>query len=448
VLAVLMVPILNSLFSEAFGHEFAMDVELWAGAVLPVVLAAGVLWGGVLDIDVVVRRATTYLLLTAMAALSYVGVVWLFSTFVEDGSRTGSVVATGVIAVSVVPLHAWAERVVARRIFGNRDDPYAVVAAVGSRLEHAPTGDQALQSVVDTLGEQLRLPFVAVEVVAGDTTVEAARWGQPGPPTERFPLTFQGEQLGELIVARRTDREPFRQSERELLATFARQCGVVAHDASLTEALRRSRAVLVETREAERGRIRRDLHDGLGPTLATVSLSLGAAADRLHDDPELSTLLRDLEAEIQDSITDIRRLVYDLRPPALDDLGLVEAVRGEAARLGAHAGGLRIDVAGVPTRNGLPAAVEVAAYRVAVEAMTNAARHARAEWCRVAIDQSEDLVVRVEDDGTGIAPDATRGVGLRSMLERVIELGGSLRIEPRLPSGTTVTAAFPLQSYS
>jgi signal transduction histidine kinase len=378
----------------------------------------------------------------------YAGVVSLFSLFVQQGSGIGPEVATGLIAVGLLPAHAWAERFVTERVFGNRAKPYDVVTALGKRLEQAPPGDQALQLVADTLAEQLRLPHVAIELLTGETAVEVARSGRPGPSAVRFPLTFQGDHLGALVVGQRSEREPFRAAELELLTAFARQAGVVARNAALAQALLQSRSVLVHAREEERRRIRRDLHDGLGPTLASVSLGLGAAADRLQDDLELSSLLRDLECEIQDAIVDIRRLVYDLRPPALDDLGLIGALRVQATQIGARSSegsGLAIDVDAECADTDLPSAVELAAYRVALEAMTNVVRHAGAEHCIVAIERNHELVVRVEDDGIGMTPEAPRGVGLRSMRERTVELGGSLRIEPRTPHGTTIRASFPLE---
>lgn len=448
----LAIPTLNSLYSAAYGHGFwgaADSFEVWTMAALPVVLAVGILRHGVLDIDVVVRRTTVYGFVAALAVVTYVGTVALFSLFLQHGSGAGPVVATGLIALGVLPAQAWSERFVARRLFGNRAHPYDVVTALGARLEQAPPDDEALQLVADTLAEQLRLPFVAVEVTGGDTVLEAARCGSPGAPVERFPLAYQGEVLGSLVVSRRTDREPFRASERSLLHAFAHQVGVVAHNAALAQALLESRSLLLRAREEERRRIRRDLHDGLGPTLATVSLSLGTAADRLHDDAELSCLLRDLEAEVGDAIGDIRRLVYDLRPPALDELGLVGALRDQAANLAPRttsSDGVVIDVDAPDVE--LPSAVEIAAYRVVVEAMTNVVRHAHAERCSVAVERGDRLVVRVDDDGVGIAADAPRGVGLRSMRERVVELGGSFRIEPRTPCGTRVQASFPLRGLS
>jgi two-component system NarL family sensor kinase len=410
-----------------------------------------VLRHGALDIDVVVRRTTVYAVVIAVAAAVYVSVVAVFSVFVQHGSGAGPVVATGLVALVVLPARAWADGVVSRRLFGNRDAPFEVITALGARLEQAPIGGEGLELVAETLRVQLRVPFVAVELIGPDSVVETAAAGSPGPPVERFPLVYQGVDLGWLVVAQRGGRDSFRPSERALLAAFARQAGVVAHNVALAQALLQSRAVLVQTREEERRRIRRDLHDGLGPTLATVSLSLGAAAERLDGDPELAVLLRDLETEVQHSIADIRRLVYDLRPPVLDDLGLVGALRGQAAQL--SQGDLvrdrvAIDVEASGTDVDLPSAVELAAYRVAVEAMTNVVRHANASRCVVAIERNHQLVVRVEDDGVGIPADTPRGVGLRSMRERVVELGGALRLERRLPAGTTVWAAFPLEGFS
>lgn len=453
VLLLFAVPSLGSLGDQAF-HLPAVawfdGLELWTSAGLPIVLAAGIVREGLLDIEVVVRRATVFGVVIAVAVAAYVAVVSIVSLFVQEGAGIGPILATGLVAVGVLPVHAWVERVVARRLFGRRADPYGVIAMLGSRLALAPPGDEVLPLVTATLAEQLRVPFVAIELATGDGdgAVQAVQAGRAVSAVERFPLAFHGEHLGELVVGCRGEREPFRTAERDLLSAFARQAGVIAHNAALAHSLVESRAVLVAAREEERRRIRRDLHDGLGPTLATVSLSLAAAAERLGEDGELSALLRDLEGEIQGSIADIRRLVYDLRPPVLDDLGLVGALRGQAAHLAAHdAAGPVIEVAlrpGPEADVDLPSAVELAAYRVALEAMTNVVRHAGARFCQVAIERDQQLTVRVEDDGVGIPGDVVRGVGLRSMRERVVELGGSLRVEARSPRGTSVRASFPL----
>ena len=193
--------------------------------------------------------------------------------------------------------------------------------------------------------------------------------------------------------------------------------------------------------------MRRDLHDGLGPQLASLILTLTAAREYLTSDPAAAeTLLADLTTHVQSAITDIRRLVYELRPPALDDLGLVGALRDQASRY-AH-GGLTVLVE-APARLGpLSAAVEVAAYRVCLEALTNVVRHAQARQCVITVRQGSaarpELQIEVSDDGVGIAPDATMGVGLRSMRERAEELGGTCMVEPAPGGGTCVRLTWPV----
>lgn len=445
---VLLWPAAAELTADALGGPFrhaALEaVENWTTVALPVVLAAGILRHGLLDIQVIVRRVTTYAALAAVAGAVYVVAVVVFGALSEDGLGAGPVVATGLVAVVVVPAYAWVQRAVDRVVFGRRGEPYELVKELGARLELAPGGEQALHLVTDTLREQLRLPYVSVELTVAGTAVVAAASGAATDAVERFALRHHGAELGALAVGRRTAAEPFRAAERELLVTFAGQVGVIAHDAALAEALRRSRAMLLETREQERLRIRRDLHDGLGATLASVSLGLGAAAERLDgSDPRLVRLLRDLEAELGVAVADIRRLVHELRPPALDDLGLVDAVREHVKGLEA-AGDVHFEVTSPATSPPLPPAVELAAYRVALEAMTNVVRHANATRCWVRINHEQALGVTVEDDGVGVTDADVPGVGMRSMRERVAELGGTFRLRRREPRGTAVIATFPL----
>jgi signal transduction histidine kinase len=218
------------------------------------------------------------------------------------------------------------------------------------------------------------------------------------------------------------------------------------HEAFAPEAaeLQRARERLVAAREEERRRLRRDLHDGLGPALAGAALKVEAAENLLGSKPgAAAALLGDARAEIQDAVADVRRLVYDLRPPALDELGLAGALREQAGRLSA-ASELRIDVHASPSLNGLPAAVEVAAYRIVLEAMTNAARHARARRCVVRIEVDGALELEIGDDGQGLPSGYRAGVGLASMRERAEELGGICEIEPGGAPGTRVRARLPL----
>lgn len=451
----LLVPILVETWNVLLGPtRFDLSpYEGWASALLPVVLAVAIVRHGVFDIDVVVRKATIYAVVTVVLLALYGAAVWIVTTVSDWETEVAALVGAGLVAVAFTYVRDGVQRVVGRRLFGSRDDAYETLAALGARLERAPVGDRALQTVTDTLCDQLKVPWATVDLSIDGTDVRVAHTGAVADATARtvFPLAHQGIALGRLEVGWRTSVEPFRPAEHALLEDLARQAGVIAHNVALTEALRHSRAVLLNAREEERRRIRADLHDGLGPTLATVALGLGAAAERLPHEPELTRLLADLEAELQSAITGIRGLVYELRPAALDDLGLVPALREHAeALIRRTADGptpLTVDVDAPGELDTLPAAVEVAAYRVALEALTNVARHSRATRCRVWIRVDDGLRVVIEDDGVGIgAAPGTTGIGLASMRERIEELGGRFRVGPGSDRGTTVDAWLPLPS--
>jgi two-component system, NarL family, sensor kinase len=201
-----------------------------------------------------------------------------------------------------------------------------------------------------------------------------------------------------------------------------------------------------DLREQERWRLCRELHDGLGPTLAGLTLGLDTAWTLSAGQPELQQLLERLKAETQRAVGDMRRIVYGLRPPSLDELGLAGSLRAEVGRLQGQAPELAVslDVPGGGSGS-LPASVEVACYRIVAEALANVARHARATRCSVRIQLDRDMSVDVRDDGVGL-PEAWRaGVGIVSMRERVTELGGELLIEPVLPHGTRVAARLPVR---
>ncbi len=231
---------------------------------------------------------------------------------------------------------------------------------------------------------------------------------------------------------------------------MARQAGVAVHAVRLTADLQRSRERLVTAREEERRRLRRDLHDGLGPTLGSLPMKLDVADDLVEEDPAAAReLLRGLKSQARSAVADIRRLVYELRPPALDDLGLVGAVREVAAQHGAD--GLRASVEAPKMLPPLPAAVEVAAYRIAQEALTNVVRHSGAAECAVRLALGEEcgtLRLEIEDDGIGIGEDRGTGVGLHSMRERAEELGGECVVESPPGGGTRVSASLPIMKVS
>jgi signal transduction histidine kinase len=208
-----------------------------------------------------------------------------------------------------------------------------------------------------------------------------------------------------------------------------------------------SRRQLVMAREEERRRIRRDLHDGIGPMLAAMTLKADLARDVLREDPDAADLaIASLKEDTRSAIAEIRRLTRDLRPPALDDLGLAEAIRQRAAELSRGEAGHRLEIT-VTTPGPLPAldaAAEVAAYRIALEAMTNVLRHTHAGRCEVRLEVRGPLVVEIRDDGPGFPAGLAPGVGLTSMRERCAELGGRLAIERTDDGWTVVRATLPL----
>jgi signal transduction histidine kinase len=364
----------------------------------------------------------------------------LGALFQAQGNLLISLLATGLIAILFQPLRDRLQRGANRLMFGERDDPVTVLAKLGQELETAATPDALLGTLVNTVAGALKLPYAAVEL---DGEVVAAA-GQPTEALARLPLVYQTQTVGHLLVGQRTPGEAFGPADQRVLETIAHQAGAAAHTVRLTAALQRSRQRIVAAREEERRRLRRDLHDGLGPQLASQTLGLDAVDRLIEREPDRArSLIRELKKQTQEAVSDVRRLVYGLRPPALDDLGLRCALYEETLRFKEK--GLQVTFEAPETLPALPAAVEVAAYRIAQEALHNVARHAAARTCAVRLDVDADwLVVEVVDDGIGIPEGRRSGVGLQSMRERAAELNGRYRIEPRDGGGTRVRADLPL----
>jgi signal transduction histidine kinase len=286
---------------------------------------------------------------------------------------------------------------------------------------------------------------VGVALRVGDQVKVQAESGSAPESPEAFPLIYQGLPIGQLLVSRRAPNEEFNAADRLLLANIARQAGAAAYSARLNAALQQSRQQLVTAREEERRRLRRDLHDGLGPQLASQTLTIDAIRKLLERDPATARELLDhLKSQSQAAIQDIRRLVYDLRPPALDELGLVEALREGVRQYGEAGNCVEINTTPNPLPD-LPEAVEVAVYRITQEAITNVLRHAQAQHCTVSIAvQDHDLSLTIVDDGSGYPDNFHFGVGLNSMRERAEELGGTIRFENQPSGGACIQARLPL----
>jgi signal transduction histidine kinase len=413
---------------------------------LPLSIGIAILRYRLWDIDIIINRTLVYGALSASVAGIYVLVVGaLGALFQARGDLAISLIATALVALVFQPLRERLQRAINRLMYGERDDPYAVLARLGQRLEATLASDAVLPTIVETVAQALKLPYAAI-AVPGNGAPTVVAYGTPAQAPLTLPLIYGAEMVGELLLAPRAPGENVSPAERRLLEDLARQAGIAVHAVRLTHDLQRSRERLVTTREEERRRLRRDLHDGLGPALAGFTLKVAAIRNLFpRDQAAADALLIELGAEIEAAVGDIRRLVYDLRPPALDELGLVGAIRARAVQYSTNTtGGLQVRVEAPGDSPLLPAAVEVAAYRIAEEALANVVRHAQARRCVVRLSLDDALQVEICDDGVGLPAARHVGVGLLSLRERAAELGGSCVVEPVPTGGTRVCARLPL----
>lgn len=399
------------------------------------------------DIDILINRTLVYASLTALIVLLYSVVVVGVSTLLQTRSlELSGLLAAGLIAVLFQPARDRLQRGVNRMMYGVRDDPAAVLTRLAHHLETADTPSAILPNLVQTIAHLLKIPYVAISPpVATDQKGPVAVWGKASTEVHMIPLTYQQEDIGQLIVAPRGPHERFNRYEQELLATIAALTATTVRAVQLSDDVRRSRQRIVSAREDERRRLRRDLHDGLGPQLASQMLELEAVAQLLSSNPaKAQALLASLKTQAEEAILDLRGLVYGLRPPALDDLGLIGALRQSASRY--ESGALRFTFETPELLPELPAAVETALYRIAQEAMTNVARHAQATLCTVRLScTNADAIVEVRDNGCGLPPNHHSGVGLQAIKERTTELNGQYTLDSVPEGGALLRAQLPLE---
>ncbi len=446
----LFFPSLNTPGSPYF--LFVKPLLFLLGLFGPLCFAIAILRYRLWDIDIIINRTLVYGMLTASIVAIYALIVGGLGTLLHLWGNLGlSLLATGLIAVLFQPLRQRLQQAVNRLLYGERDDPYKVISRLGQRLEATLAPEAVLPTIVETVTQALKLPYAAISLEQDGEDVIAASSGRTSDELTHLSLVYQGQKIGELRLAPRAPGESFSPADQTLLDDLARQAGIAVHAVRLTKELQHSRMQLVTAREEERRRLRRDLHDGLGSVLASLNWRAGALRAVLQRDPVAAdALVIEQQHTIQAAIGDIRRLVYDLRPPALDELGLIGAMRERAAQQGVLAGrdgvqGLRIDVVAPDHLPQLSAAVEVAAYRIVQEALANVICHAHAHSCRISLSCANDLLhVEVIDDGIGLPERYRAGVGLLSLRERTEELGGTGEVS-RLPEGgTRVRACLPL----
>jgi signal transduction histidine kinase len=395
---------------------------LFAIPLLPAAITVAILRHGLLDIRLVLARGLSYGLLSGLVLAGYALLVLALS----------GVASALVVALLAFPLRARLQRSVERLLYGERD-PLRVASRVGGRLTD-------VAGSLDEIRTAMRLPWVAI--VVGSETVATA--GTPSGREVRRPLGADSE----LVVGLRRGELVLAPADERVLDLLAGPLAVAVHATMTSRALQQSREQLVAAREEERLRLRRDLHDGLGPLLTGVALAADATANLQQSAPDdAADLLRGVRSDIRTAIAEVRRVVDDLRPPALDELGLTVALQTRAAQTVRRADGQPLQVTvEVDALGQLPAAIEVAAYRIATEAINNVVRHSSATSVRLHLRRDDDLIVEVVDDGGGTIPVVWQpGVGITGMRERAAELGGSFDAGPS-PHGGRVRARLPLVS--
>jgi signal transduction histidine kinase len=437
---------------------------------IPITLTMAVLRRRLWNIDPLVNRTLVYASLTVcVVALYAVSVLYLGRLFQTKDNFVVSLLATAVVAVLFAPLKEWLQRRIHRLMKGRHDDPYAVLLELGDQLIRPLPPEAMLDAVVRTVKEALRLPYAGLSIGVGDGGQEplAAFVGEPAAELHAYPVIHRGERLGTLHIGSRSPGEAFAPEDGKFLDVLLRQAGPIVENVNMTlgmkllaQDLQHSREKLVLAREEERRRIRNNLHDDLAPRLAALALNAATARKYVEKQPAVAIdMLEDLRQVIRSTVGEIRTMVHDLRPPALDELGLLGAIEERVHELtkpvqllAEEEGGEPLCVvveASVPLP-ALPAAVEVAAYRIVVESVVNVVKHTRATRCAVRLEVRDEgrLTVEIEDDGiaAGGAPSVAKGgIGQQSIRERAAELGGTCAIERSERGGTRVRAVLPFE---
>ncbi|WP_248929259.1 GAF domain-containing sensor histidine kinase [Paenibacillus hamazuiensis] len=437
---------------------------------IPVTLTMAVLRHRLWDIDPLVKRTLVYGALSLCVAAIYIfSVYYLGRLFETKNNLFVSLTSTAIVAVAFAPLKEKLQRLINRMLKGRHDDPYAVLLELGSQLVRPMAPESMLEALASTIKESLRLPYAGIAIGVGGQDAFVASSGAPLHEVLSFPIIHRGERLGTLYLSSRSPGEAFSSEDNKFLDVLLHQAGPIVENVNMTlgmkllaKDLQESREKLVLAREEEHRQIRKNLHDDLAPRLAALALNAATAEKYVVKKPDIAIeMLGDLRKIIRSTVDEIRTLVHDLRPPSLDELGLISAIQeriselNKPARLLADEQGtapIHIQLHEPPPLPDLPAAVEVAAYRIVTESLANVVKHSQATECSVKlyVSSSKQLVIEVTDNGKGLHSSYTQwlpgkgGIGLQSLRERAAELGGQCSIEQAEHGGTRVLAILPI----
>jgi signal transduction histidine kinase len=397
------------------------------------------------DIDVVINRTLLYGALTTLVIGMYVLIVGgLGILFQSQGNIAISLSAAGIVAVVFQPLRERLQRGVNRLMYGERDEPYRVLTRLGQQLETALEPSAALPLTVETVAHALKLPYVAI-ALKDKGKIVAAYGDDSLSALNSFPLMYSGETIGELLVASRAANEPLSPADRNLLNDLAKQISIAAHGTILSADLERARLRIVTVREEARRKLGSDLHDGVGHQLAGLARKAENAAKIIESEPAAAReMLTEVTGQINNAIAQVRNLAHQLHPPELELLGLAGALRERAQMQN----GFTIYMDAPENLPALPTAIETAAYYIALETLTNIEKHAHAKSAHIRLafvdGNPSTLEMDITDNGRGLPPQPTRGLGRLSMQARAAEVGGVCQIESNMTGGTRVRVSLPI----
>jgi signal transduction histidine kinase len=422
--------------------QLIFQVAFFAGLLFwPFSIGIGVLERKSETISASLHQALLFSTLSFLIVWLYAATVGGFSMLMRNGDMLVSLVASGIVAALFHPIYIRLQRGINRLVYGEPVTPYQMMNRLVDRMDQVVRRESVWTEVVEGIAQALNLPYAALKIRNGTMDELVAEYGRPIESMMRVPLQWNGELIGALELGASKLSEAMSTETGELLQHLVRQVSGAMHTARITEELQQSRERLVTAREEERRRLGRDLHDGLGAGLASVLLQTDAIVDHDEGDTKLNQQLHGIQKGIEQAIADIRHLVYALRPPVLNEFGLLFAIQELAVRY--EGPGLAIVVEAPERLPKLSAAAEVAVYRIVQEALTNAIRHGEANQCHICFMPSNGLELIVKDNGKGLQEPFLPGIGIRSMRERAEELGGRCELSSFNGEGTEVRIFIP-----
>ena len=408
------------------------------------------------DIDVVISKAVVFGALVAFITVVYVAVVVGVGALAGTGrSPLLAALAAGIVAIAFQPVRGWARRLANRVVYGRRATPYEVLSEFSDQLAGTYSTNDVLPRMAQLVAAGTGAERTTVWLrVSGELRAEA--WSGAAPDVRALllhdgslpsiagedavvPVRHAGGLLGAISV-RMPATEPIGPAQDRLLSDVASQAGLVLSNVRLIEELRASRQRLVAAQDAERRKLERDLHDGAQQQFVAVGIKARLVEGLIGRDQERARdLLREVVADTQGALENLRDLAHGIYPPVLADQGL-------AAAIAAHARKAPVPVAvEVADAARYPQEIEAAVYFCCLEALQNVAKYAEATRVGVRIGRQDgSLVFTIADDGRGFDPAVALGPGQQNMRDRIEALGGTLEIDATPGAGSRITGRVPL----